>query len=113
MSELGTPFVLEGLFGDADAEAMDAEPDLDPDADSVSMDVEDDAAEATADGGMIVDGEGDSSIGTLCVFHQFFPRLRSSKKVYQTVDVPDMTDTDANANALTRHAPIAQGRSQI
>ena len=71
--------MLEGLFGEADAEAMDAEPDLDPDADSVSMDVEDDAVEAaaTADGGMIVDGDDGAmnniSISSLCVFHPSFP----------------------------------------
>jgi hypothetical protein len=90
VSELGTPFVLEGLFGEADAEAMDAELDLDPAADGVSMDVEDDAA-ATADGGMIVDDDDDdgaknnTSVSSLCVFHPSSPVCEAVKKVYRTV----------------------------
>jgi hypothetical protein len=80
VSELGTPFVLEGLFGEADAEAMDAEPDSDPAADFMSMDVEDDTA-ATADGGMIVDDDDDgaknkASVGSLYVFRIFFPVVK-------------------------------------
>jgi nuclear GTP-binding protein len=77
---LGMPFVLEGLFGEADAVlAMDTEPNLEPAADAMGMDVEDDAA--TADGGMIVDddvdGENNTSIGSLCVFHpSFFPVVK-------------------------------------
>ena len=44
VSALGAPFVLEGLFGEADAEAMmDADADADADA---GMDVEDDDDEA-------------------------------------------------------------------
>ena len=54
MNALGTPFVLEGLFGDADAGVMDPEPDLPLAADAIGMDVEDGAA----DGGMIVDDDG-------------------------------------------------------
>jgi hypothetical protein len=48
--------VLEGLFGEADAEAMDAEPELEESsaAVGVGMDVEDGAV---ADGGMIVDDD--------------------------------------------------------
>lgn len=111
MSELGTPFVLEGLFGEADAEAMDAEPDLDPAADFVSMDVEDDTA-ATADGGMIVDDDDDAknkvSVGSLYVFRTFSLVCEAVKKVYRTAElhhIPDLTNADANANA--------QGRPQI
>ena len=51
---LGTPFALEGLFGEADAEAMDAEPDSELATGAIGMDVEDDAA----DRGMIVDDDG-------------------------------------------------------
>jgi len=76
---LGTPFVLEGLFGEADAEAMmpvDVEPDSEVGAaDSVGMDVEDDAG-----GGMIVDGDGgdiDDNKNTPCVCH--FPPVEQSK----------------------------------
>jgi hypothetical protein len=100
VSALGTPFVLEGLFGEADAEAMDAEPDLEPATDVMSMDVEGDAegAAATAEGGMIIDDDSgaknNTSIGT------------------SRDHDPDMTNTDANANAIARRAPGAQG-SQI
>ena len=66
MNSLGTPFVLEGLLGEADAEAMDVEPDSELAAGAMGIDVEDDAA----DGGMIVEDDGAAnSIGTLCVFH--------------------------------------------
>lgn len=65
VNALSAPFVLEGLFGEADAEAMDAEPDSELAADAMGMDVEDDAA-ATGEGGMIVD---DDDIGVLCVSH--------------------------------------------
>ena len=115
MSELGTPFVLEGLFGEADAEAMDAEPDLDPAADSMSMDVEDDA-EATADGGMIVDDDEDgaknkASVGSLYVFRTFSPVCEAVKKVYRTAElyhIPDLTNADANANAQGRPPQISR-----
>jgi len=43
VSAFGAPFTLEGLFGEADAEAMDAEPGSRSAADNVGMDVEDDA----------------------------------------------------------------------
>jgi hypothetical protein len=72
VNALGAPFVLEGLFGEADAEAIDAEPDSGLAADAMGMDVEDDAegAAGTADGGMIVDDDGAANnIGTLCVSH--------------------------------------------
>ena len=70
VSNLGAPFVLEGLFGEADAEAMDAEPESEQVADAMGMDVEDDAAGATAtDGGMIIDDDAAQNIKTLCVFH--------------------------------------------
>ncbi|KAF8465798.1 P-loop containing nucleoside triphosphate hydrolase protein [Russula ochroleuca] len=82
VSALGTPFVLEGLFGEADAEAMDAEPDLEPATDVMSMDVEGDAegAAATAEGGMIIDDDSgaknNTSIGTSCVFHPYPPVVK-------------------------------------
>jgi hypothetical protein len=52
VNALCAPFVLEGLFGEADAEAIDAEPDSELAADAMGMDVEDEAegAAATADG---------------------------------------------------------------
>ena len=45
MNAFGMPFMLEGLFGEADAEAMDADPDSEsePSTDNIGMDVEDDA----------------------------------------------------------------------
>ena len=39
-----TPFMLEGLFSKADAEAMAADPDSKLTADNIGMDVEDDRA---------------------------------------------------------------------
>ena len=61
VSALGAPFVLEGLFGEADAEAMmDADADVDADADA-GMDVEDDDDEARGLGGggsMQIDHDG-------------------------------------------------------
>lgn len=83
MNALSTPFVLEGLFGEADAEAMDAEPDSELAADAMGMDVEDDTegAAATAEGGMVVDDDGvANNIDTLCVFHPTYPCLENSKK---------------------------------
>jgi len=52
VNTLGASFVLKGLLGEADAEAIDAEPDSELAADVMGMDVEDDAeGEAvTADG---------------------------------------------------------------
>ncbi|KAF8502890.1 hypothetical protein F5888DRAFT_1868237 [Russula emetica] len=78
----GAPFVLEGLLGEADAEAMDAEPDSESGADAIGMDVENDAegAAVIADGGMIVDNDDTANnIGTL--------------------------EKDANANAVTHQTP--------
>lgn len=43
VSAFGTPFTLEGLFDEANAESMDAEPGLLSAADNVGMDVKDDA----------------------------------------------------------------------
>jgi len=68
VNALGVPFVLEGLFGEADAEAIDAEHDSELAADAMGMDVEDDAegATATGDGGMLVDDDSTANnIGTL------------------------------------------------
>ena len=45
------PFVLEGLFGEADVEAIDAEPDSKIASDAMGMDVEGDT-DGAADGGM-------------------------------------------------------------
>jgi len=42
VNAFGAPFILEGLFCEADAEAMDANPDSEPAADNIGMDVEDD-----------------------------------------------------------------------
>jgi nuclear GTP-binding protein len=92
VSTLGVPFVLEGLFGEADAEAMDAEPEPEPVADAMGMDVENDAEGAAgatgataADGGMIIDDDTAQNINTLCVFHPSLSRLETVKKVYRTV----------------------------
>jgi nuclear GTP-binding protein len=52
VNALGAPFVLEGLFGEADAAAMDAEPEPEGSFTSVGMDVEDEIA---ADGSMVID----------------------------------------------------------
>jgi nuclear GTP-binding protein len=74
VSTFGAPFMLEGLFGEADAEAMDADLDSNPTTDNVGMDVEDEAA-VTADPGMIVDD--DYSAGPLCVLQPpFFPAMK-------------------------------------
>jgi len=76
VSAFGAPFTLEGLFGEADAEAMDAEPDSGSAADNVGMDVEDDAGSGFADGGMIVDDDNNNSTGTPYVLHPFlFPHF--------------------------------------
>ena len=75
VSAFGTPFTLEGLFGEADAEAMDAEPNSGFAADNVGMDVEDDAGTGLADGGMIVDDDDDNSISAPCVLHPLFSPL--------------------------------------
>ena len=40
MNTFGTPFMLEGLFSEADAEATDADPDPKLAADNMGMDVE-------------------------------------------------------------------------
>ena len=68
--------MLEGLFGEADAEAMDADLDLNPTTDNVGMDVEDEAA-VTADPGMIVDD--DYSAGPLCVLQPAMPIYRIAR----------------------------------
>ena len=68
VSTFGAPFMLEGLFGEADAEAMDADPDSNPATDNAGMDIEDDASAAVAaDGGMIVDDDYSHSADPLCV----------------------------------------------
>src|SRR5216683_8446818 len=63
VNTFGAPFMLEGLFGEADAEAMDADPDSELAADNIGMDVEDDAGSGPALGGMIIDED------TPCVLH--------------------------------------------
>jgi len=49
--------MLEGLFGEADAEAMDADPDSKSGTDNIGMDVEGDAGSGPVVRGMIVDDE--------------------------------------------------------
>jgi hypothetical protein len=75
------PFVLEGLFCEADADAMDAKPDLELAANAMGMDVENNAkgAAATRDGGMIVDDDGAAAnnVGTLSVFQPTYPSRNS------------------------------------
>jgi len=51
VNAFGTPFMLEGLFDEADAEAMDADPDSEPSAHNIGMDAEDDAGSGLAVGG--------------------------------------------------------------
>ena len=68
MNAFGAPFILEGLFSEADAEPMDADPDPKLAADNMGMDVEGDR-----DGGMIADDD------TLCVMHSsptLFPAVK-------------------------------------
>jgi len=62
MNAFAAPFILEGLFSEADAEAMDADLDPKPTADNMGMDVEGDR-----DGGMIVDDD------IPCVMHPTQP----------------------------------------
>jgi hypothetical protein len=88
VSALGTPFVLEGLFGEADADAIDVEPDSELAAGAMGMDIEDDVEgpAATTNGGMILDGDSAANnISTLCVFQPTNSRLETVKKVYRTV----------------------------
>jgi len=113
VNALGTPFVLEGLFGEADAEAIDAEPDSELAADAMGMDVENGAegVAATADGGMIVDDDGAARnhIGTLCVFHPTYPRLETVKKFIEQLDhVPDIT-TNNRRKRKRAHSPDTSG----
>jgi nuclear GTP-binding protein len=49
VNTFGAPFMLEGLFGEADAEAMDANADSEPAADNIGMDVEDDVGSGRRD----------------------------------------------------------------
>ena len=48
--------MLEGWFDEADAEAMDADPDSNPATDDADMDVEDDATAVAAERGMMTTG---------------------------------------------------------
>ena len=57
MNAFSTPFMLEGLFCEADAEAMDTDADSEPSAHNIGMDVEDDAGSGRAVGGTIVDDD--------------------------------------------------------
>jgi nuclear GTP-binding protein len=92
VSAFGAPFTLEGLFGEADAEAMDAEPNSTSVSDNVGMDVEDDAGSGpsgAADGGMIVDDDNNNaSTSTPCVFSlqslsPFLPAFETPKKLME------------------------------
>ena len=84
----------KGLFGEADAEMIDAKPHSELAADAMDTDVEDDAegAAATADGGMIVDDDDAiNNFGTLCVFNPTYSRLETNKKgQLNHVRVPDI-----------------------
>ena len=65
--------MLEGLFGEADAEAMDADPDSEPAANNIGMDVEDDARSGPGVRRMKVDDD------TRCVLHStltLFPAVK-------------------------------------
>jgi hypothetical protein len=69
----GAPIMLEGLFGEVDAEAMDADPDSKLATDNIGMDVEDDARSGPAFRGMKVDDD------TRCVLHPtltLFPAVK-------------------------------------
>ena len=73
MNAFGTPFMLKGMFGEADAEAMDADPDSELGAHNIGMEVEVDAGSGLAVGGMIVDDD------IPCVLHPtaiIFPALK-------------------------------------
>ncbi|KAI0294117.1 P-loop containing nucleoside triphosphate hydrolase protein [Multifurca ochricompacta] len=61
LSELGTPFVLEGLFGEADAEAMDAEPELAGEGQDAGMEVEEEVTIDWGIRGMAIDNDDDKS----------------------------------------------------
>ena len=93
VSALGTPFVLEGLFGEADAGAMDPEPDSELAADAMGMKGAE-GTTATADGGVVVDDDGAANnIGTLCVFHPIYPRFETEREFIGQLDhVPDITN---------------------
>jgi len=111
VNTLGAPFVLEGLFGEVNAEAMDTEPNSELAGDAMGMYVEDDVegAAVTADGGMIVDNDGAAAnnIGTLCVFQPTEPRLETVKNVYCTVGPRprhnNRLQTQTQMHSLTRH----------
>jgi len=47
VNAFGAPFTLDGLFGEADAEAMDADTDSEPAADNIGMDIKDDVRSAS------------------------------------------------------------------
>jgi hypothetical protein len=73
VNAFGAPFMLECLFGEADAEAMDADTDSEPGADKIGMDVEDDTGSGLAVGGTIVDDD------IACVLHPtltLFPTVK-------------------------------------
>ena len=116
MNALGAPFVLEGLFGEADAEAMDAEPDSELNADAMSMDVVDDieGTAAIPDGGMIVDGDGAANkIGTLCVFHPTYPRLETVKEAYRAVVSRPRHITNNRRKRKRAHSPFSTGTTGL
>jgi nuclear GTP-binding protein len=76
LSAFVAPFMLEGLFGEADAEAMDVVPDSEPATDNAAMEVENDAAAVAVDGGMVVDDDYSNSADPLCVIQlPFFPAV--------------------------------------
>jgi hypothetical protein len=66
VTALGAPFVLEGLFGEAGAKAIDASPDSELAADAMGMDAESGAERRRRrTGGVIVDDDNDAH--TVCV----------------------------------------------
>jgi hypothetical protein len=78
--------VLDSLFGEANAEAMDAELDPEPAADSVGMDVRDDAAAVVADGGMIVDDDDSHCVRpTVRAPTPFLPHSQAVKTLTEKV----------------------------
>jgi hypothetical protein len=65
--------MLEGLFGGADADAMDADANSEPPADNIGVEIKDNTRSGLALGGMIVDDD------TRCVLHPtltLFPAVK-------------------------------------
>jgi nuclear GTP-binding protein len=65
VNALDVLFVLEGPFGEADAEAIDAELDSELAADAIGMDVEDDAEGAAANADVRMIAEDDDAVNNI------------------------------------------------